>query len=531
MRWFAVVLPVLVLLPATARAGPPDMRAAAPSDVSVTIYRSPQRHGGALTLNGLGGFAVVTETRRVELPAGVSRLRFEGVVDGIIPESAIVTGLPGGVIEKNQDTALLSPEALLRAARGSQVVLKRINPKTGTAELIPATIRSASEQGVMVETTAGLEALRCSGLSETFHYDTGAAGLAASPTLSVITNSSRPLVATVTLTYIAQGFDWAANYTAHINPDGKTFDLGAWITLANGNSVSLKSAHLQIVAGGVRREYIRRFIMNQSRVIANCWPMQRTSDVPEKPGREYQLVRPWLAEDNAQVSDVIVTARRRITVIPPAPMIMMMPARVSAPPPVAEQLGDLKLYRIALPTTIAARQMKQTRLIEQRGVAFDRIYTASFYARGWGTATQPASAVIRTINDKAHQLGLPLPAGAFLVEQDQLGRTMVVGEPKLSDRAEGEKVELELGAAAGVSVTRRVMTAPDPRDRTRREVQQAEIANSLPAPVLFELKLPAFGTDYIIDSDQPVEQVDGVPTIRVTVAANATVTLHYAVTN
>jgi hypothetical protein len=45
----------------------------------------------------LGGFALVTETRTVSLPAGENRLRFPGVADGIEPASAILAGLPGGV--------------------------------------------------------------------------------------------------------------------------------------------------------------------------------------------------------------------------------------------------------------------------------------------------------------------------------------------------------------------------------------------------------------------------------------------------
>src|ERR1700730_1409919 len=50
------------------------------------------------------------------LPAGKSRIRFEGVADGIEPVSAIVAGLPVGVVEKNLDADLLSPATLLAAA-------------------------------------------------------------------------------------------------------------------------------------------------------------------------------------------------------------------------------------------------------------------------------------------------------------------------------------------------------------------------------------------------------------------------------
>ena len=60
------------------------------------------------------GFALITETRIVHLPAGLSRLRFEGVADGIEPASAIVTGLPQGVIEKNRDAQAAEPGGAAR---------------------------------------------------------------------------------------------------------------------------------------------------------------------------------------------------------------------------------------------------------------------------------------------------------------------------------------------------------------------------------------------------------------------------------
>jgi hypothetical protein len=68
----------------------------------------------------LEGFALITETRTVHLPAGLSRLRFEGVADGIEPASAIVTGLPEGVIEKNRDAKLLSPSRCSRPRSASR---------------------------------------------------------------------------------------------------------------------------------------------------------------------------------------------------------------------------------------------------------------------------------------------------------------------------------------------------------------------------------------------------------------------------
>ncbi len=82
---------------------PPTRWRGVPSALSLTVYRAPERSAGSIDLDQLGGFALVSETRTVHLLAGVNRVRFEGVADGIEPASAIVTGLDQGVIEKNRE--------------------------------------------------------------------------------------------------------------------------------------------------------------------------------------------------------------------------------------------------------------------------------------------------------------------------------------------------------------------------------------------------------------------------------------------
>ncbi len=140
---FGVVLAFAMGLSATATAAAPDAQevlAGAPGDLSVTVYRSGGRESGAMQLDNLQGFALIRETRVLRLPAGLSRVRFEGVSDGIEPASAIVTGLQNGVIEKNLDADLLSPATLIAAAAGKLVTLVRSNAVTGKTERLAATI-------------------------------------------------------------------------------------------------------------------------------------------------------------------------------------------------------------------------------------------------------------------------------------------------------------------------------------------------------------------------------------------------------
>ena len=95
-------------------------------------------------LGWLNGYALISETRRVTLPAGETELRFEGVAGGIVPQSAIVTGLPEGVIERNRDAYLLSPATLLDRSLGQRVHLRRTSRATGAVREQEAIVRTGA---------------------------------------------------------------------------------------------------------------------------------------------------------------------------------------------------------------------------------------------------------------------------------------------------------------------------------------------------------------------------------------------------
>lgn len=201
LRWVLLVLPLVQAVAADITVGSPSTRA-------VTIYRSPYRRSGALRLDALSGFALVTETRTLSLPSGESRLRFPGVAERMEPASALLSGVPGLVLEKNHDAQTLSPSALVAATGGQPVTLVRTNRRTGRVTQIRGTLRAVNE-GVVFESREGMEALRCSGLAESFRFE-DAAGLTPTPVLSVTIASPQALETQATLSYVAGGFDWAA---------------------------------------------------------------------------------------------------------------------------------------------------------------------------------------------------------------------------------------------------------------------------------------------------------------------------------
>ncbi|HYD38386.1 MAG TPA: hypothetical protein VEA60_12275, partial [Allosphingosinicella sp.] len=221
---------------------------AAPDAVGVTIYGDPKRQADDFVDldDRLGGYAFVTETRIVDLPPGEVTVRFEGVASGIQPQTAILVGTDPA--EKNQDRLLLSEGGLIDAFTGQRVILRRTDPATGRAVEESVRIRSGND-GLIVETAAGFEALQCSGLPEAPIYPGVPAGLSAKPVLSVKTRDQPGGRLRLTLSYLANDFDWQANYVGQLSPDTKSLDLSAWLTLASRDDTSFPGAEAVVVAG------------------------------------------------------------------------------------------------------------------------------------------------------------------------------------------------------------------------------------------------------------------------------------------
>jgi hypothetical protein len=483
----------------------------APEAVSVTIYREPGRAADRqLNLRYLEGYALISETRRVDIPAGEGAIRFEGVAGGIMPESAIVTGLPEGVVEKNQDAYLLSPGSLIERALGSRVHLRRTNSRTGEVREHEAIVRSGPDGAVVLQTEAGFEALRCSGFNETLIYPRVPEGLSAKPTLSVRTRSERAASATVTLSYLASNFDWQADYVATLAPSGDRLNLFGWVTLANGDETSFRNAGTQTVAGRVNRTDNSRPVPAQGRSIElRCWPSATTSDIETE---EYE-------QDGGAFPPPP----------PPPPPAMMAPAaeaitvtgsRVRAR---QEELGDLKLYRIPMPVTVSAKSQKQVAMLEQPSVKVRSVYRTTIGGANV-SGNIGARRLLITRNRKEEGLGLPLPAGRVVLFGAGRPRPILLGQGSLDDKAIGEDVEIDVGAATGLSVSGVVLSGSG---RGQRQVELT-VSNDRAEPLAYEAEIVSPGR---IESGTRLVRRNGRDLWQVTVPANGRATLRYSVTD
>ena len=486
-RIWVNTLALLLATPAAAQVVSP-----APESVAVTVYRNPYRGRGAMELRWLGGFALITETRTVRLPAGHATVRFEGVADGIVPVSAIVTGLPGGVVEKNRDARLLSPAGLIDGSLGRRVTLRRTDKRSGRVREEEAVLVSGTVGGVVIRTRDGIETLGCSGLGESVRYARAPDGLSARPVLSVETVSRVAVTARVTLSYLASEFDWAASYVATVAADGRTLDLTAWMTLANGNAQAFPAAAVQVVAGRLnhaRGGPTRRYVPQLS---LRCYPLGTTTS-----GLRLRKAK---ADD---VGEIIVTGTRI------AGPMMRVAAQVPAPPapPLPEDLGDLKLYRVPERVTVAANAQKQVALLSRSRIPFERVYRLHVMP-GATLSPTPTQITLQMSNKAADGLGLPLPAGGVALYAPHGDRLLLTGQGAIADKAVGEMVRLAAGESAQVLVEQ-----SDPA----KNVSVLSVSNANAGPVTVELPIGGAGGAVAVDGAGALPRVDGMPTWTVTV--------------
>lgn len=522
---FAAILALVLAQPLAARE---TVEAAPPSDIAVTIYRDPGRAADApLSRAYPQGLAMISETRRVTLPKGESTIRFEGVAEGMIGVSAIVTGLPGGTIAMNRNAQLLSPAALIDGTLGNRVTITRTDPATGTEASEPAIVRTRADGGLVLETARGFEAVRCAGLPERLSFARIPPGLSAAPVFSLDTRSQEGGTHEVTLTYLAWGFDWQANYVATMLDEqaaGGAFAMRllSWLTLVNDNAQTFADARLQIVAGRLNIESDYRSLADPPRadpLRLTCYPLGSTAagvpvGFPGGPPPPPPPPPPPAPAPMMSAEAITVTGAR------------MQVADAAVATASEEDLGDLKLFRVPGRVDVSAKGMKQVAFLDKPAVEARFLYEAGcdpYAVLGEEAADpQPAAILLVTRNDEARGLGVALPQGALTLYEPGARGPRLAARASLRDYARGQDVELELGTSAQVFARcGRVRGDADPVDARRWTAMRAQLTNANPHAVTLRLQLGWAGEYAIRFPGARIEVVNGYQTVSVTIPANA----------
>jgi hypothetical protein len=494
-----------------------EVVSAAPESATLTIYREWPTDTQYLTdpERDVLGTAMVTETRTVQLPAGRSRLVFKDVADGLMPHTAKLEGLPGGVIEQNFDYDVLTPKALFAKSIGKSVRLIRVDPVTGVETEATAIVRSASDE-VVLEIDGRIEPLKCSGLAERIVFDRIPDGMTAGPTLSLNVYAPAAGRYVLKLAYLSTGFDWSVDYAARINPNGRTLDLSGAMTLINGNTTGFTNIPVQVISGRLNRIYNYDNEWEPEKTPTPCLWAARS--IRRKDGiivDDLYALDKKAEDDDGEVQELVVTGSRI---------------------PNTRRIGDYHLYALPETTTVAPRQVKQVALLEMKGVSFQRGY---YYALDPTNLDEDrpldeeADVVLRMKNDKASNLGQALPAGVVSVmETTRAGRIVLAGESSIADTPEGVPLELTLGGAPDVRIGTRLISDTEfgPKDKVRRRREiEVTVYNGKSAPIDFELAHGA-GPDFRMVRESRRHQIKyGGPVWALRVKAGGRAVVRYTV--
>lgn len=388
-----------------------EVVSAGPDGMAATLYQS---------YLGQPDIALIAETRAIDLPAGESMIRFDGVASTLIPQTARVEGLPRAPRHVDFDYALLDAASILAKSVGRPAELVQAPPKG-------AEIRRAgtlvSQQGVLAfEDGAGVEAFGCGGPPARLLVGVPE-GLRSAPSLSVRVRTEQAGRHTLRLSYLADRISWRAAYVARVGRDGRHLDIEGRIVLENNSATGFARVPTRFVAGEVpRTSETRAPAIDRERPRRDCWDNGRTSDPVFDTRRR---------DDDVEETTAMAFASGTGRAVP-APASLARAVEV-------EKLGDLKLYRLEEPMTIAARQQKLFTFLSARGVKADSLLAVTLAERRPVTG-RPAQRLWRVGNTRAAGLGKPLPHGTVAIYGG--GNTLLGTDTLPLAVAEGGTLEL-----------------------------------------------------------------------------------------
>jgi len=432
------------------------------------VIDSPEADRTALTIYP-DDLAMVTEVRKISIPAGQSTLRFLGVSDQIIAQTAVLQSFEGFTLESNFDGDLITRGALLNKSVGSEITVKRLNEETGEITLQTGKIVSAPIQdvvnwrgetteievlGIVLETQDGVEALECAGLAEAIIFSKLPNGLNPKPVLSMNVRSDTAQEAEITLSYLTQGISWEADYRLDVGPSQSgEGPLSGWLTVTNSTAKSFKDVPTSIIAGRLnRQDETKNSSTPQKEFQPSCWTVGSTKwgtrVWPELYQHYYNgytyggAVQPapaMMMRTDADYGDdeIIVTATKRQATV--------------------EDFADYKLYRVPKPVTVAALQTKQIAFLDVANAEYERIFKTELYWRDIDVKKkqQPYNSGLyfEIDNSREGNLAKPLPKGnVWIMTERANGQTAYLGEAGVRDMAVDLPVELWMSRSPYVQI-------------------------------------------------------------------------------
>jgi hypothetical protein len=359
------------------------------------------------------GFGVVKELRTLDLKEGLNELRFTDVAQFIDPTTVSFVDIDDAktsVREQNFEFDLANADKILERYLDREI--KVSVEKGDSTEEISGILLSAARNQLVLKTPQGIQLLNRHGPQVKLGELPG--GLITKPTLVwqlFAANGGKHRVRT---TYQTAGLTWRSDYNLILGENDKIADISAWVSIMNLSGRSYENTALKLIAGNVQRVEPRQKYVGAPAARSVMLDEAQGAGFEQKPFFEYHLYT--------------------------------LPGRTNVAQNTTQQL-------VLFPT---ARGVNVEKLMVYYGApeGFWWSYGDSPYTdRQFGTGSNKKLDVyLRFKNEKANQLGMPLPKGKVRVyKQDSAdGGLEFVGEDLIDHTPRDEKVLIKLGEAFDV---------------------------------------------------------------------------------
>jgi len=388
---------------------------AQPGAVDPSLYRPIPGQQTGYTGLSVPGYAIVRQTREIQLPAAMNSVQFSDVAALLDPTTVQFKSLTSPkntkVTEQNYQFDLVSQQKLL----------EKYIDKTITVEKT-AGDKTQAVEGTLLSTDGGLTLKNASGgIQSIANYASVSfpdlpGQLITRPTLVWNITTGSPGTHKSEVSYQTQGITWWADYNL-IYKEGKeansgTVDVSSWVSIINQTGAGFKNAKLKLMAGDVQ-------------TVASA--------------RQIGATR--------------------------AMMLKEMDAGAAAPAFAEKAFFEYHLYTLDTPVDLPDNSTKQLELIPavadvpvEKTLVFAGNthygYGGGIYIdQGYGseTAKKKVDVFLKLKNKKELGLGVPLPAGRMRVNQrDDDGSLEFIGENTIGHTPRNEEVSIKLGSAFDV---------------------------------------------------------------------------------
>ena len=415
--------------------------------VEVTVYNS--------------NLGLIKDVRHIQLPKGISELRFMDVAAYIQPETVRAKSLNQPhqfmVMEQNYEYDLMNPSKLLDKYVGKEIKLLKENMYQDTKQIVTAKLLSNNNNQPIYEIDG-----------EIYIGNHGAPilpeipeNLIAKPTLMWMVDSRTSKNNELEVSYLTSNLSWKADYVLVLDREDKQGDITGWVTIDNRSGTTYKDAALKLVAGEVnvvqRAEYRRRKVM------------------------------------------------------------MEIDGALGASAPAFQEKGffEYHIYDLQRKTTLKDNQKKQINLLEADGFKVEKEYLVygnkTYYNRKYREQNpkQPVNVNVKFENAKENKLGMPLPKGIIrLYKEDDEGKLQFIGSNNIDHTPKDEEVSLKVGEAFDIVAERKQTDFRQITTRLHESEWEVKLKNHKEEPVVVSIVEPVYGNWAVINSSHPYKKID-----------------------